>query len=59
MQVSRVHAMLLYEGGLLHVIDAGSTNGTLVRGRNIHCEPMPPGERVELAQAHVIWDPAN
>jgi len=58
-EVSRVHAFLLLEGGVLHVIDAGSTNGTSLRGRSIRCEPMPAGERVDLATASLVWDPAN
>lgn len=57
--VSRVHAFLLLEGGVLHVIDAGSTNGTLHRGRAVRCEPMPAGERVAFASASLVWDPAN
>lgn len=57
--VSRVHAMLLCDGGSLHVIDAGSTNGTSLRGLPVRCEPMPAGERVWIGSASMVWDPAN
>lgn len=57
--VSRVHAFLLCEGGVLHIVDAGSTNGTSLRGRVIRCEPMPAGERVSFGSASLQWAPAN
>lgn len=57
--VSRVHALFLLEAGRLHVVDAGSTNGTEHRGKRVRCHPLAPGDRIDLPAAALWWHPAE
>jgi hypothetical protein len=57
--VSRVHAVLLQCDGELHLIDAGSTNGTYRGDQELKCEPVQPGCRYRLNRMPVRWEPAH
>ncbi len=57
--VSRVHAMLVRVDGALHLIDAGSTNGTSTAGRDVKCEPVLAGQIYELGKMFVRWEPSH
>ena len=56
--VSRVHAIVLLERDRLYIVDAGSTNGTTLRGARIDCAAIPARETVRLADAELVWEPA-
>ncbi|BDG03667.1 GGDEF domain-containing protein [Anaeromyxobacter oryzae] len=46
--VSRWHARIVPDGAGHRVVDLGSTNGTLVNGREIESAPLAPGDRIQL-----------
>ncbi len=47
---SRVHAVILSEGGRFLVEDAGSRNGTLLNGRPVERQALAPGDVIGLGQ---------
>lgn len=58
--VSRVHAVLIRSDGALHLIDAGSTNGTFLGEREIRCAVIEPGSEYRLGRAGGLtlrWTP--
>ena len=58
--VSRVHALVIRETGALHVVDVGSTNGTLLDGKRISCEPLTPDSVFRLGyDLWLRWEPAT
>lgn len=57
--VSRVHTVLLNVDGVLHVIDAGSTNGTWVRGEEVRCQQIHAGDIIEMGHSRFKWDAAQ
>ncbi|HVE83182.1 MAG TPA: FHA domain-containing protein [Myxococcales bacterium] len=57
--VSRVHAVLLRCDGELHLIDAGSTNGTFRDDHEVKCERVEPGCRYRLGRMRVRWEPVH
>lgn len=57
--VSRVHAVLISVEGLVHIIDAGSTNGVLVGEAQVKCAPVEPGAAYSLGTMRVRWDPTH
>jgi hypothetical protein len=57
--VSRVHAVLLQCDGELHLIDAGSTNGTYHGDQEVKCEPVQPGGRYSLDWVPLRWEPTH
>ena len=50
-EISRRHALIWREGGLTHIQDLGSSNGTKLNGRSLGQESteLTPGDVVELA----------
>jgi transcriptional regulator with PAS, ATPase and Fis domain len=46
--VSRFHCELRSEGGAIHVVDSGSTNGTYVDGVRVHSAELSPGSRLRI-----------
>jgi transcriptional regulator with PAS, ATPase and Fis domain len=46
--VSRLHCELRSEGGAIHVVDSGSTNGTYVDGVRVHSAELAPGSRLRI-----------
>lgn len=58
MEVSRVHAVLLEADGVVHLVDAGSTNGVTLDGRTVSCEPVLPGRRYQLGPLGLRWEPS-
>ncbi len=57
--MSRVHALVVREGGSLHVIDVGSTNGTSRNGEKVRCAPLTAETTFVLGNTHVDWEPAS
>jgi hypothetical protein len=57
--VSRVHAVLLQCDGELHLIDAGSTNGTFLGDREVKCGWVQSGCRYRLGRMRVRWEPTH
>ncbi|HYV47566.1 MAG TPA: FHA domain-containing protein [Myxococcaceae bacterium] len=59
LEVSRVHAILLRCDGELHLIDAGSTNGTFQGDQEVKCAWVQPGCRYRLGRMRVQWEPTH
>jgi hypothetical protein len=55
--VSRVHAIVLRCDGVLHIIDAGSTNGIVRGDEDVRCEPVRAGAKYVLGKMRVRWLP--
>jgi hypothetical protein len=56
--VSRVHAVLLRFEGEVHLIDAGSKNGTFKGDQRVKCAPVEVGCPYRLGKrTHVRWEP--
>ncbi len=53
--VSRVHAVLVRVGGVVHLVDAGSTNGTWCGEREVKCEPATSGHQFQLGRMGLRW----
>ena len=53
--VSRVHAELRREGGVVTLVDAGSTNGTTVNGRRVRTAVLNDGDVVELGATRFVF----
>jgi adenylate cyclase len=55
-QVSRRHALIHAQTGGYHLVDLGSSNGTLLNGRRIHApELLQDGDRIFIGNAHFIF----
>lgn len=52
--VSRRHAMLVWESGRFFVKDLGSTNGTLVNGHPVSSGPLDSGDVITIGGTHVV-----
>jgi len=48
--VSTYHAQIVFERGGYHLVDMGSTNGTLVNGRRITKQALRSGDRVRFGE---------
>lgn len=46
--VSRLHAKLIEEAGIVRLHDMGSTNGTAVNGSEVREAVLEPGDRIQL-----------
>jgi FHA domain len=60
-QVSRVHCEFYEQGGMLHVRDLGSTNGTYVEDNRINESVIQPGETVTIGavKLQALYEPAS
>src|SRR4051812_11604695 len=48
-EVSRQHCRLTVEGGLVHVVDLGSVNGTFLNGERVtSLSVVAPGDRLDV-----------
>jgi hypothetical protein len=59
-EISRVHALVISLDGVVHIADAGSTNGLYSGKREVKCVPLVPGEPVKLGTGRgvlVDWRP--
>jgi hypothetical protein len=54
-KVSRVHAVLIEVDGKVHLIDAGSTNGTFAGERAVRCEPVVEAQTYLLGSTRMTW----
>lgn len=54
--VSRVHAKIFLKGGVPHVMDMKSLNGTSLNGATLtEAAPLHPGDTVLLGEAMLMW----
>ena len=53
--VSRVHAVLIEVDGVVHLVDAGSSNGTSLDGQAIACAPVLESGRYRLGPVGLSW----
>ncbi len=54
LRVSREHAHIFTRGGVVHVEDLGSTNGTTINGASVEpwkAHPLAPGDVVGFGEA--------
>jgi ABC-type multidrug transport system ATPase subunit/ABC-type multidrug transport system permease subunit len=54
--VSRLHAELRREGGVVELADLGSTNGTWVNGERVRSERLGPGAEVRVGSYRLVFD---
>lgn len=54
--VSRLHAELYLQGGVLRIRDLGSTHGTLVNGFSISDKGLEPGDRIRVGTSELILE---
>jgi hypothetical protein len=54
-RVSRVHAVLVEVAGQVHLVDAGSTNGTTLDGEDVRCAAVLEGRWYELGSMWMSW----
>jgi len=52
--ISRIHALIVQEGDVYYLSDAGSTNGTFVGGVKIDRYPLLEGDRIQLGATSVL-----
>jgi two-component system cell cycle response regulator len=52
--ISRTHALIVQEGDVFYLSDAGSTNGTFVGGVKIDRYPLLEGDRIQLGATSVL-----
>ena len=61
--VSRQHATLSWQGGIVHVEDRNSGNGTKVNGRELTVGsppcPLRPGDRLSLGEVDLMFEILN
>jgi len=61
--VSRQHATLSWQGGIVHVEDRNSGNGTKVNGRELTVGsppcPLQPGDRLSLGEVDLMFEILN
>lgn len=57
--VSRRHAALRHEDGRWTIEDLGSLNGTVVNGRRVSMGALAPGDRIELGDLGVTFEPVD
>ena len=56
---SRTHAELRFEPqGVWTITDLGSTNGTLVNGREVATQPLSEGDRITIGMTHFMFTQA-
>jgi len=48
--VSGQHCELLFNDGVWHIRDLGSTNGTKVNGQRVQTRPLRPGDEITIAK---------
>ena len=56
---SRTHAELRFEPqGIWTITDLGSTNGTLVNGREVATQPLSEGDRITIGMTNFVFTQA-
>jgi hypothetical protein len=55
LNVSRRHAELRQEGATYWIVDLGSTNGTVVNGKQVERERLRDGDRITLGSTEIIF----
>jgi signal transduction histidine kinase len=58
-EVSRRHAELRLDRDGYRIVDLGSANGTYVNGQAVDQTALRPGDRVQLGQTVMLFQPAN
>jgi pSer/pThr/pTyr-binding forkhead associated (FHA) protein len=57
--VSRAHAELYLQAGILRIRDLGSTHGTLVNGFSISDKGLEPGDRIRVGTSELVLSAAQ
>lgn len=60
--ISRVHALVVREGGALYLVDVGSSNGVWRGTQQVRVVELEPGSEGAIALAHaarIRWEPAH
>jgi hypothetical protein len=53
--VSKMHAVIRVEGGLFHLEDLQSSNGTLLNGKPIAVSALNPGDVIEIGEERIVF----
>lgn len=54
--VSRLHAMIFYDGRTVGVLDLVSKNGTFVNGQEVESRLLKPGDIIEIGDTNIIYE---
>jgi hypothetical protein len=53
--ISRHHAQIIYEGGIYHLRDLGSTNGTFHNGDRVEEATLKHGDTISLGEVRIMF----
>lgn len=54
--VSRLHAMVFYDGKTVGVLDLVSKNGTFVNGQEVESRVLKPGDIIEIGDTNIVYE---
>lgn len=54
--VSRLHAMVFYDGKTVGVLDLVSKNGTFVNGQEVESKVLKPGDMIEIGDTNIVYE---
>lgn len=54
--VSRLHAMVFFDGRTVGVLDLVSKNGTFVNGQEVESKVLKPGDMIEIGGTNIIYE---
>lgn len=54
LETSRTHCQIIFENGLIHLVDLKSSNGTTVNGKMVTRTPIKIGDHIQLGQTVMI-----
>jgi hypothetical protein len=54
--VSRLHAMVFFDGHMVGVLDLVSKNGTYVNGREVESHVLAVGDMIEIGDTKIIFE---
>lgn len=54
--VSRLHAIVFYDGNIVGVLDLVSKNGTFVNGQEVESRILKPGDMIEIGDTTIVYE---
>jgi uncharacterized protein YbaR (Trm112 family) len=54
--VSRLHAIVFYDGKTVGVLDLVSKNGTFVNGQEVESRVLKPGDMIEIGDTNIVYE---
>lgn len=54
--VSRLHAIVFYDGKTVGVLDLVSKNGTFVNGQEVESRILKPGDMIEIGDTTIVYE---